>query len=158
RSIRIAGTAHNINMPPAAFTGWVDGFVTFDTLEWLGQSRDYTSLFLTVNDKTLDRDGVGKIITLVRDKIERASYDVYFAYVPIPGKHPADSAMQPMLLILGVLGVMSLLLSGFLVVNTIGALLTQQVRQIGVMKAIGANTRQIIGMYLATVLVYSLLA
>src|SRR5262249_38883809 len=52
----------------------------------------------------------------------------------------------------------SLLLSGFLVVNTIGALLAQQVRQIGVMKSIGANTRQIVGMYLATVLVYGLLA
>ncbi|HJZ47246.1 MAG TPA: FtsX-like permease family protein [Roseiflexaceae bacterium] len=158
RSIRIAGTAHNINMPPAAFTGWVDGFVTFDTLEWLGGSRDYFALFLTLNDKTLDRDGVGKVINLVRDKIERGGYDVNFAYVPIPGKHPADSAMQPMLLILGVLGAMSLLLSGFLVVNTISALLTQQVRQIGVMKSIGANTRQIVAMYLATVLIYGLLA
>ena len=158
RAIRIAGTAHNINMPPAAFTGWVDGFITFDTLEWLGQPRDYTSLFLTLNDKTLDRDGVGKVVNQVRDKIERGGYDVNFAYVPIPGKHPADSAIQPLLLILGVLGVMSLLLSGFLVVNTIGALLTQQVRQIGVMKSIGANTRQIVGMYLATVLVYGLLA
>jgi len=158
RSIRIAGTAHNINMPPAAFTGWVDGFVTFETLEWLGGSRDYTALFLTLNDKTLDRDGAGKIVNLVRDKIERGGYDVNFAYVPIPGKHPADSAMQPLLLILGVLGAMSLLLSGFLVVNTIGALLTQQARQIGIMKSIGANTRQIMGMYLATVLVYGLLA
>jgi putative ABC transport system permease protein len=158
RSLRIAGTAHNINMPPAAFTGWVDGFVTFDTLEWLGGSRDYSSLFLTLKDKSLDRDGAGKIVNLVRDKIERGGYDVSFAYVPIPGKHPADAPMQPMLLILGVLGAMSLLLSGFLVVNTISALLTQQVRQIGVMKSIGANTRQIVGMYLATVLVYGLLA
>jgi putative ABC transport system permease protein len=158
RTLRVAGTAHNINMPPAAFTGQVDGFVTFDTLEWLGVSRDYTSLFLTLNDKTLDREGVGKVINLVRDKIEAGGYRVNFAYVPIPGKHPADSAIQPMLLILGILGAMSLLLSGFLVVNTIGALLAQQMRQIGVMKAIGANTRQIVGMYLATVLVYSLLA
>jgi putative ABC transport system permease protein len=158
RSLRIAGTVHNINMPPAAFTGRVDGFISFDTLEWLGESRDYTSLFITLRDKTLDRDGVGKVINLVRDKLERSGHQVYFAYVPIPGKHPADSAMQPLLLILGVLGVMSLLLSGFLVVNTIGALLTQQTRQIGVMKAIGAGTRQIIGMYMATVLVYGALA
>lgn len=158
RSLRIAGTVHNINMPPAAFTGRVDGFVTFDTLEWLGQSRDYTSLFMTTRDKTLDRDGVGRVVNQVRDKIERGGYDVPFSYVPIPGKHPADASVQPMLLILGVLGAMSLLLSGFLVINTIGALLMQQVRQIGVMKAIGANTRQITGMYLATVLIYGLLS
>ena len=158
RSIRIAGTAHNINMPPAAFTGLVDGFISFGTLEWLGESRDYTSLFLTLNDKTLDRDGVGKVVNFVRDKIETGGHKVSFAYIPIPGKHPADAAVQPILLILGVLGAMSLLLSGFLVVNTIGALLTQQMRQIGIMKAIGANTRQIVAMYLATVLVYGMLA
>ncbi|HEU5102716.1 MAG TPA: ABC transporter permease, partial [Roseiflexaceae bacterium] len=82
RSILIAGTAHNINMPPAAFTGWVDGFVTFDTLEWLGRSRDYTSLFLTLNDKSLDRDGAGRVVNRVRDKIEAGGYGVNFAYVP----------------------------------------------------------------------------
>jgi putative ABC transport system permease protein len=158
RAIQIAGTAHNVNMPPAAFTGYVDAFITFDTLEWLGQSRDYTSLYLTLNDKTLDRDGVGRIVNDVRDKIEAGGYHVSFAYVPIPGKHPADASVQPMLLILGVLGAMSLLLSGLLVVNTIGALLAQQVRQIGVMKAIGAHTSAIVGMYLATVLIYGLLA
>ncbi len=38
----------------------------------------------------------------------------------------------------------ALLLSGFLVINTISALLTQQVRQIGVMKAIGARSRDIV--------------
>ena len=50
-----------------------------------------------------------------------------------------------MLLLLGVLGVLSLVLSGFLVVNTISALLAQQVRQIGIMKAIGARSGQIVG-------------
>jgi putative ABC transport system permease protein len=158
RSIHIAGTAHNVNMPPASFTGWVDGFITFETLEWLGRPDAYTSLYLTVNDKTLDRDGVSKVVNLVRDKIEASGHQVFFAYIPIPGRHPADTAVQPLLLILGVLGAMSLLLSGFLVVNTIGALLTQQTRQIGVMKAIGANTFQIVGMYLATVLIYGTLA
>ncbi len=158
RRIRIAGTAHNVFMPPASFTGVVDGFITLDTLEWLGEARDYTELVVTVKDKTLDRDGVGKIINQVRDKIERGGIKIYGSYVPIPGKHPADSAVQPILLILGILGVLSLLLSGFLVVNIIGALITQQTRQIGVMKSIGADTRQIAAMYLITVLVYGLLA
>ncbi|MBK9712283.1 MAG: ABC transporter permease [Kouleothrix sp.] len=158
RTIRIAGTAHNINMPPAAFTGVVDGFISLDTLEWLGMPRSYTALYITTTDKTLDRSGVGKVVNRVRDKIEQSGRRTFSAYVPIPGQHPADASVRPMLLILGVLGAMSLLMSGFLVVNTIGALLMQQYRQIGVMKSIGADTRQITGMYLATVLAYSLLA
>jgi putative ABC transport system permease protein len=51
-----------------------------------------------------------------------------------------------------------LFLSGFLVVNTITAILAQQVRQIGIMKAIGARRRQIVAMYLGMVLLYGGLA
>jgi putative ABC transport system permease protein len=57
-----------------------------------------------------------------------------------------------------VLGFFTLLLSGFLVINTIGALLQQQTRQIGVLKAIGAGSGAIVGMYLVTVLSFGLLA
>jgi putative ABC transport system permease protein len=53
---------------------------------------------------------------------------------------------------------LALVLSGFLVVNTISALMSQQVRQIGVMKAIGARRPQIVVMYLGAVLIYSVAA
>jgi putative ABC transport system permease protein len=54
--------------------------------------------------------------------------------------------------------VLTLILSGFLVVNTVSALLAQQVRQIGVMKAVGATSRQLVAMYLSMVVVLGLLA
>jgi putative ABC transport system permease protein len=44
------------------------------------------------------------------------------------------------------------LLSAFLVINTISALMAQQVRYIGVMKAVGARTVQILGMYVVLLL------
>src|SRR5207237_6355090 len=47
---------------------------------------------------------------------------------------------------------------GFLVVNTIMAILSQQIKQIGIMKAVGALTPQIVAMYLAGVLIYGLLS
>ena len=53
--------------------------------------------------------------------------------------------MQSILLILGVLGSLSLFLSGFLVVNTISAMVAQQIRQIGMMKAVGARAGQVLG-------------
>ena len=49
-------------------------------------------------------------------------------------------------------------LSGFLVVNTIMAILAQQVKQIGIMKSIGALTPQIISLYLTGVLIYGIIS
>ena len=63
-----------------------------------------------------------------------------------------NDVLQGILLLMGLLGVLSLFLSIFLVVNTVSALLTQQKRQIGVMKAVGGSTLQILGMYLVMVL------
>src|SRR5262249_26605379 len=83
---------------------------------------------------------------------------VFGTDVPVPGKHPMDSFVQPLILLLGVIGFFALMLSGFLVVNTIGALLTQQTRQIGVMKSIGARRRDIVAMYLVTVMTFGLLS
>jgi putative ABC transport system permease protein len=45
-----------------------------------------------------------------------------------------------------------------LVINTITALMAQQVRQIGIMKVVGARAAQLVGMYLSLVLVFGLLA
>ena len=56
------------------------------------------------------------------------------------------------------MGVLSLLLSIFLIINTLSAILTQQVRQIGIMKAIGARTPQLTWMYFGLVLIFGMIA
>ena len=155
--LKIAGTAHDLNKPPAAFTGQPYGYVNYDTMEWLGFGRLHDELRLLVENGT-DKKAVEATAQQVSQKIEKGGRSVYFTWIPTPGKHPADDAVQPMLLILGVLGTLSLFLSGFLVVNTISALLMQQTRQIGIMKAVGAQTRQIMGLYLGMVVIFSLLA
>ena len=158
RQMRIAGVVHDVNLPSSKLAPMGFGFINRDTLAWLGASRDFDEMRIVVDGKPTDMAHIQQIADQVRDKIEKSGRTVHYVQVPEPGKHWAESVMQPLLLILGVLGVMSLLLSGFLVVNTISALLTQQVRQIGVMKAIGARSSQIVGMYLTTVVMFSLLS
>jgi putative ABC transport system permease protein len=57
-----------------------------------------------------------------------------------------------------VLGIASLVLSGFLVINTVSAVLAQHVRQIGMMKAVGARTDQLFRMYAGMVLIFGVLS
>ena len=71
---------------------------------------------------------------------------------------PLQDIFDSITLLLTPLGLLALALSSFLVVNTISALMSQQVRQIGVMKSVGARRGQIVAMYLSSVLVYSVLA
>ncbi len=158
RQLRIAGLVHDLAQVPTAFWGGASGYVTFETLEWLGEPRTYDDLYITVADNALDKDHIGQVTEQVKDRLERSGWGVYSTEIPEPAKHWADDVIQALLLLLGALGSLSLLLSGFLVVNIITALMAQQVRQIGIMKAIGARRRQIMAMYLVTVLTFGMLA
>ncbi|MCO5244182.1 MAG: ABC transporter permease [Anaerolineae bacterium] len=160
RDVSVVGTAHDINLPPARFTNQGYGYATFDTLERWGFPKQYTSLSITVADPQgrNDQEYIQSVADLVKDKVESSGRVVTFTYVPEPGKHPADEVLAPVFLLLGVLGLLSLFLSAFLVINTIAAIMAQQVRQIGVMKTIGARFGQLVTLYLGMVLVFGLLA
>ncbi|MFZ2359183.1 MAG: ABC transporter permease, partial [Anaerolineae bacterium] len=158
RELLLAGTAHDINLPPARFTNQAFGYITFDTAERWGFPRQYTSLSITVAENKDDAEHIQRVTDKVKDKLLSGGRAVSFTWVPTPGKHPADEILPAIFLLLGALGLLSLLLSGFLVVNTISAILAQQVRQIGVMKTVGARSGQLIGVYLGTVLIFGLLS
>jgi putative ABC transport system permease protein len=157
RFMRIAGLTHDLNAQMFVFDGGAYGFITTDTLDWLDQPSDYNELRVVVADNS-DSAHIRKVANQIQDKIEDGGRSILFMLIPPPGKSPLDFLIQAITLLMGALAVLSLLLSGFLVINTISALLAQQVRQIGMMKAVGARNRQIIGMYLVMVTIFGMLA
>jgi putative ABC transport system permease protein len=158
RELTVAGLAHHPTFFPAPFANAAYGFVTMDTLEWLTGSGNYDSLLITVSDDKLNQQHIRNVANAVKTKIEGGGRTVYSIEVPQPGKHPIQDIFAGMLLLLNLLAFGSLLLSGFLVVNIINALLAQQIRQIGIMKAIGARTSQMVALYLGMVCLFGVLA
>lgn len=158
RQLPVTGVVYDPDNPSPIIAGQAAGYITLDTLEWLGQPPYFDRLYITVAGDTNDKTHIQKVAKQVRNKFERTNRTVNWIWIPDPGRHPAEQILDPLLLMLGVLGLLSLLLSGFLMINTISALLTQQIRQIGVMKAIGAYHSQIMGMYLVTAFIFGLLA
>lgn len=158
RTVRIAGTVHDLTQMSA---GWLNrgyGYVTPETMLWLGLSDGFDELMFVVAGDTQDKTHVASVAQIVREKIERGGRTVYYTWIETPGRHPAERTIEPIMMVLGLLGLLALGASGFLVFNTLQALLTQQRRQIGVMKALGAANGQILGLYYVTVLIYGLLA
>jgi putative ABC transport system permease protein len=158
REMKIAGIAHDINAQMYVFDGVVYGYTTTGTLEWLGQSNDYNELRLIVAENKYDIEHIQEVTNEARDKIEAAGQTVLYTLIPQPGKPLLDYLIQAISALMGALAILSLLLSGFLVINTISALLAQQTRQIGMMKAVGARTSHLVAMYLVTVIIFGLLA
>lgn len=158
RHLRIGGRVHDLNQIPTVFSGELQAYITPDTLAALGQPADFNQLLITVTDQPSNRQHILSVVGTVKTQIARSGRTIHGDFVPTPGEHWAHDNAQSILFLLNIIGLLSLLLSGFLVVNTTSALMTEQIRQIGIMKAIGARRTQLIVLYMGGALLYGSLA
>ncbi|MDW8214895.1 MAG: ABC transporter permease [Roseiflexaceae bacterium] len=157
REVRLSGLAYDFSRMPATFMGRAYGYVDRETMEWLGGAPGYNELYL-LTDNTADATYNRRIAENVRAFIERGGVRVTRIDVARPGELPLHNYFQAITVVLGALGILALFLSVLLVTNTITALLLQQTRQIGVMKAIGTRSGQITVVYAVYALAFGALA
>ena len=101
---------------------------------------------------------IREVSAQVSDKVEDAGQTVVRTRFSKSNEHPMASIVQAVLGILMALGVLIVFLSSSLIANTLTALLNAHQRYIGVMKLVGASSRQIISMYLTLIVIFSALA
>jgi putative ABC transport system permease protein len=154
----ITGIARDVGLAP----GWMEHviylFAAPQTLAQLGATTGLDQLRIVVRDRSLSREQILRIAEEAKVVIERNGHRVTDIDVPVPGRHVHAAQIDSLLYTQGAFGALALLLSGFLVVNLISAMLAGQVREIGVMKAIGARSGQIAAMYIGLALVLGIVA
>lgn len=153
RALPVAGTVHDMNYPASTTLGRLYAYTTPATIEWLGQPYGLNQLLLRVGAgaDASDRAQAEQVAAGVRRALEEEGRAVVRVEVPEPGKFWADEPVNALVALTSILSVLSVVLSGFLVSGALQSLLAQHVRQIGVMKAIGARVGDLVAMYLMMV-------
>ena len=160
RQVTLAGYIHDITSQPygGAWGNTIYAYVTPDTMEWLGGSRYYNVLAVSVAENQTDQTHVTEVAQAISDRMEKAGVTVYSTFVYQPGRHFSWTTIQGVFFLISALSYMMIFLSGFLIINTIAALMARHTRQIGIMKSIGGRTSQIFGMYIILILLIGLVA
>ena len=158
RKMQVVGIVVDQATGASDFLGSSLAYTTLDTLEWLGQDEYFHRLYVTVSGNSNDKNVILDVSEAIEDKIERSGRQVYRTQTSITNEHPKASLAVAIMGVLGAMGVLIMLLSSSLIVNTLNALLSQHLRQIGVMKLVGARSIQILGMYLVLILAFGLIA
>jgi putative ABC transport system permease protein len=154
--LRLAGTIHDAQANPFKFNGSTSGFVTYATMEKIGGSvlNNFVNL-VTTGDHT-DSDLVRQKSEEVAEVITANGLTIYNVNVNRPGHPPSQAILDTVMSLLGLLSILVVFLSTFLVTNTVSSLVRQQLRQIGIMKAIGATFIQMTGIYVGLVLMFGI--
>ncbi len=145
----VTGVGHDLYQANPVITAGGAGYVSAETLRQLGGPQGVTQLHIQLRPASLaDAEASA---SRIRQTLESAGVGVQAVDIFANGDHPLAGLVQGLSLVLGLMGGLALLLAGFLVVNTINALLVEQTRQIGILKAIGARRGQVLAFYLAQV-------
>jgi putative ABC transport system permease protein len=158
KSMTVVGIVQDQTTAAGDFLAPPLGYVTLDTLPWLGQSIDYNRLLITVDGNSNNIGHIREVSTRVSDKVENSNRQVYRTQLNKTNEHPMASTVKAILGILGALGFLIVFLSSSLIANTLNSLLTQHLPHIGVMKLIGARSQQIFSMYIVLILSFGLIA
>jgi len=158
RLMPVVGIVKDQSTGAGDFLGSPLGYTTFETLEWLHEPAFYNRLWVTVSELPNDGDYIRSVSDAVTDKLEKSGRQVYRSNFNKSNEHPMTSLVQAVLGVLGFLGILIVFLSSSLIANTLNGLLSQHTRYIGVMKLVGASTRQVFGLYLVLILIFGLIA
>ncbi|MDM8528482.1 ABC transporter permease [Anaerolineales bacterium HSG24] len=162
RPVQISGSLFDPSAVPPFFGGEETFYVTRNRFAELTGERGYRKI--RVAPIQYDEATIGQLADQIQRHLEkqeiksRGAADLYGNRTTDPAKHPFQDLVDGINMIFIIMGLLSLILGMFLVFNTMTAIISQQVNQIGIMKAIGASRSQILLVYYTSVLVYGLMA
>src|SRR5215207_993533 len=162
--LTVTGSVHDQSLALAGQEAGV-GYIQSNTLPLLGKPPALDQLVITIADQpelkvpSRDRDAIVRVTLSLVDRLKTTSdIAIKQVAVPTPYEHPHQAISYAVLSALSAFGLLSIILSSILIATMFNGLLTQQIPQIGMMKAIGARSSRILQLYLIMVLLVSVLA
>ena len=150
RTFRITGVVHDGAVSPSNQEGVAYGYGTPALLSRLGTAPLLDELKIAVGDASGAATRARQIDAVAQDvgtALRARGIVVTRIDAPPPLRHPHQAQMETATGLLMTFAVLTLLLGAILVATMLGSMLTQQIRQIGVMKTLGAGDGTVFGMY-----------
>ena len=156
RPYTVNGIIRNPWESPTPFGDEAAFYVTQKDFTRIAGYYGFRMLRITVPEYSTEN--VQQAVDDINEKLKTQGLSVGYSEVLHPEEHYLQDIINGVGMVLAVMAIASLGLSVMLVINTINALIAQQISQIGIMKAVGSTRRQITTMYLSAIAVYGFLS
>jgi putative ABC transport system permease protein len=158
KTLPVVGIVQDTAAGAGDFLASPSGYISMDTLPYLGQPKEYNRALALVSEGGDDIFHIREVGAQLKDKLDRNGSLVIRSRFSETHKHPLGDTINAILGILLALGVLIVFLSSSLIANTLSALLNQHLRHIGVIKLIGGQRKQVFRMYLTLIMAFGILA
>ena len=148
KTLHVVGVARTAGAALARSPAQTTGYMRADALQQLAHLQGPNSLLVKISDthqETKTLQAIETVLTNMQIKFNATAFDLSSGPLLVNG----------MITVNRLLALIALLLTSLLICNTINIVITEQVKIIGTMKAIGGTRRRIMGNYLISIAIYS---
>lgn len=157
-SMLVSGKIYDPGLAPSWMENMLYGYIGKNTANSLGISSIQKEFQCVIKQNRYDMQTIEKVVIKTKALVESKGIKVIRTEILTPGEHPHESQMKSLMFLLQMFGILILILSSSLIINMINSIMNKQIRQIGIMKAIGASNFQVISIYVSFVMILALIA
>ena len=150
-TLPVSGIVHDTTLAPAWQEQSGYGYLSMKTFASLGERPVFEELRVLFDGSPTQAEIDEQALALA-EAVKAQGAEVHAVKVPPPGQHPHQGQISSGLLMFLAMAILALILAAVLVAAVLAAMLARQVREISVMKAVGAGGGQIAAMYLVALL------
>lgn len=147
RALTVSGVVHDASLAPSWQENTAYGFTTPATVTALGGDPTLDEVRVILAGAPDDVALITAQAQGIAASLQSDGVRVSEIRIPPPNQHPHQWQLTVVVAMLLAFGVAAVILASVLVAAVVSAMLAEQVRQIGVLKAVGAQPRQIAAMY-----------
>ncbi|TME74368.1 MAG: FtsX-like permease family protein [Chloroflexi bacterium] len=148
-SLKVVGLSRTLGNTSAGFSSFARAYMSQAGMAAATGIETPNDIEIQVRDKRIAADTARAVTALLRAR------GVAVLGADLPGNQFDPSVINGLYTILDVLSAIALVLSGFLIVNTVSTLIGEQTSIIGTLKAIGATRATVMRGYFMTVAIYA---
>jgi putative ABC transport system permease protein len=150
KHLRIVGMVRTLGLPSAGFLSFTTAYMSADALSQLTGIKSANDIEVQVQNASQVNATARVLAHILRNQ------RVTILSASTPGNNSDQIASNAVFAITRVLAIIALLLTSFLIINTVSTLIAEQTKIIGTMKAIGGTRRKVIRSYLLSVALYGI--
>ena len=146
--LRVVGMVRTLGQPGAGFLSFATAYMSEDGLSRITGINSANHIDVQLRD-TRQVNATARALASVL----RAHRVVIFSAFT-PGSNIVQTASNAVFAIMRVLAIIALILTSFLIINTVTTLIAEQIKIIGAMKALGGTRQKVMRSYLLSVGIY----
>jgi putative ABC transport system permease protein len=150
RQLRVVGMVRTLGQPGAGFLSFATAYMSADALDQITGISSANHIDAQLRNTEQVNATARALANVLR------AHDVVILSAFTPENNTVKTASDAVFAITRVLAIIALMLTSFLIINTVTTLIAEQIKIIGTMKAIGGTRQKVMRSYLLSVGIYSM--